>query len=170
MSVRSVTVVILGTEGRDEVPEALGRMVPVPSARDEGFRSVVARGRFWFVRCDGSVISRDVVVDGSSWNSSPLNILMMPFVSHSVDVLPRSTERGVSPGGGCRSGASGLDFVRSISPTLALLRRALEVEPFPREWPWGLMVRSGPGEDASACSISSSLPLMLLGLVGRGLE
>lgn len=34
---------------------------------------------------EGSVISRGVLDIGSSWDNSPLNNLMMPFVSHSVE-------------------------------------------------------------------------------------
>lgn len=185
LELRSVSVMMLGGELREGTPEGLRRMVPVPSERDGTDGSVLPRERLWIERAgvDGSVISKEVAEMGSSCDSSPLNMFIMLLESHSADVLLASAERGISLCGGSESGAPRLGFVRSISPTLALLRRALDVEPFPRECPrmWpsrrrGLMVCSGVGEAARvdiaiACSISSSLVgWLLLGWVGRGLE
>ena len=56
-------------------------------------------------------------------------MLMMPLVSHSDDILPGSAVRGPSFDTASDAATSMEDFVDSRSPTLALLRRVLDVEP-----------------------------------------
>lgn len=91
---------------------------------------------------EGSVISRGVLDMGSSWDNSPLNNLIMSFVSHSIDAADafliskdgRDAIEDVSAvlNDVCEFIDSVDVFCHSTSPTLELRRRALDTDSLAR--------------------------------------